>query len=78
VEQKKKKKKSHVFGQWGSGSDFISKAGKSFTPSHSISIFVPYHNQFYYPPGTERNALVTNQLHFETKYHYRIYIPMLQ
>jgi len=56
-----------VFGQWGSGSDFISKDGKGFTPSHGISKFVPYHNQFYYPPGTEQDAFLLNQLHFAKK-----------
>jgi hypothetical protein len=76
--EEKKKKTSHVFGQWCSGSDFIRKAGKGSTPSHSISIFVPYHIQFYYPPGTEQDAFLLKQLHLETKYHYRIYIPMLQ
>lgn len=58
---------SHVCGQWGSGSDFKSKAGKGFTPSHIISVFVPYHIQFYYPPGTEQDAVLLNQLHFSNK-----------
>jgi len=56
-----------VCGQWGSGSDFNSKAGKGFTPSHNISLLVPYHIQFDYPLGTEQDAFLLNQLHFSNK-----------
>jgi len=58
---------SNMCGQWGSDSDFICKAGKGFTPSHGISVFVPYQIQFYYPSSTEQDAFLLNQLHFSNK-----------